>query len=161
MTTRPNFRQLSRKAAASVATTAKPKDTPPIRRSDALVSVNSIPMAEDAEHEKSCSGSINKTEINRHKSISQASVEGTEACTRSHKNSASAASHTYDRGYGKWAKFDVDSALQSIEDEEKVRVVQKTFSPSSNLMEFLKFHEQSLDILIIPEYCPLLQKGLR
>lgn len=32
--------------------------------------------------------------------------------------SVSAAGHTYDKGYGKWAKFDIDAALRDVDGEE-------------------------------------------
>lgn len=32
------------------------------------------------------------------------------------KSSVSAAGHTYDKGYGKWAKFDIDAALRSVDE---------------------------------------------
>ena len=43
------------------------------------------------------------------------------------KSGVSAAGHTYDKGYDKWAKFDVDAALRSVDGDdarmdEKVRV---------------------------------------
>ncbi|CAN0533057.1 unnamed protein product, partial [Ectocarpus sp. 8 AP-2014] len=37
----------------------------------------------------------------------------------------SAAGHTYDKGYGKWAKFDIDAALRSVDQEEEEGVNDK------------------------------------
>lgn len=34
------------------------------------------------------------------------------------KPGVSAAGHTYDKGYSKWAKFDIDAALKSVDDED-------------------------------------------
>lgn len=41
------------------------------------------------------------------------------------KPSMSAAGHTYDKGYGKWAKFDIDAALRSVDQEEEEGVNDK------------------------------------
>lgn len=34
------------------------------------------------------------------------------------KSNVSAAGHTYDKGYDKWAKFDIDAALRDVDDED-------------------------------------------
>ncbi|CAN0579590.1 unnamed protein product [Ectocarpus sp. 12 AP-2014] len=38
----------------------------------------------------------------------------------------SAAGHTYDKGYRKWAKFDIDAALRSVDQEEEEGVNDKS-----------------------------------
>lgn len=43
------------------------------------------------------------------------------------ESSVSAAGHTHDKGYSKWAKFDVDAALRSVEEEGGAGTEQKVW----------------------------------
>eukprot|EP00752_Nemacystus_decipiens_P011197 g9950.t1 len=43
---------------------------------------------------------------------------GGDSGERNTKGGVSAAGHTYDKGYSKWAKFDIDAALRSVDEED-------------------------------------------
>lgn len=55
--------------------------------------------------------------------------DGTSADSGKTKSNVSVAGHTHDKGYSKWAKFDVDAALRSV-DQEDAEVNEKvSFQP--------------------------------
>lgn len=121
-------RRLSRKA-----TTVSPSndrrgtpntDRPPIRLAGGTVPVRSGSAPQASESTKTTTANINGSE-NRNGGA------GTRACGTTAGNgngaaadsdrikpSVSVAGHTHDKGYSKWAKFDVDAALQSVDQEE-------------------------------------------
>lgn len=113
-------RQISRKAIGSAAQQNAAGSSRPVRRSAGTVAVSSGPPAQPTE---SANGINNRNSKQCERSASSSAGPnnaGAAAASNTGGIHASAAGHTYDQGYGKWAKFDVDAALRSVDDDGQV-----------------------------------------
>lgn len=143
-------RQLSRKAAASsaqrpVADIAK-NDGPPIRQHCGTVAITSGPPPIKPKAKGGSNGCHNDQlqgdSPTASGSTNNPATNGTlrdSGKTTSHgtnEKSVSAAEHTHDNGYVKWAKFDVDAALREVDGEkngsEKARLQHNELMRSSS-----------------------------
>lgn len=125
----PNmYRKLSKNAAAMSPSVNKPRnipdtDRPPVRHSRDAVPVSSGPAPQPSATEKPPANGADdeNTPVRAMSSpVTATNPKGGKKMVGSSniKSTVSAAGHTYDKGYDKWAKFDIDAALRSVDQEE-------------------------------------------
>lgn len=116
-------RKLSRRAIARSSSHSSQRDTPgtdipPIRLAGGTVPVSSGPAPRASEPANNGTDTANGGAAGRRPGeVSAANNNGAAGDSGKTKSSVSAAGHTYDKGYSKWAKFDIDAALRSVDTE--------------------------------------------
>ncbi|CAM9255617.1 unnamed protein product [Ectocarpus fasciculatus] len=111
--------------------------TPPIRSAGSTVPISSGPALQPSQPTQKLSanslGCRNDGAGGRpHINVNAANGGGATGDSGKAKSSMSAAGHTYDKGYGKWAKFDIDAALRSVDQEQEEGVNDKRRSCSNS-----------------------------
>ncbi|CAM9280418.1 unnamed protein product [Scytosiphon promiscuus] len=121
-------RKLARNATVLSSSTHKTRgipdtDAPPIRHARDTVPVSSGPAPRPSATKEFPAGAADTkvtTAGAKSTPVTRNSPKGGEEMRSSSKtkSNVSAAGHTYDKGYDKWAKFDIDAALRSVDQED-------------------------------------------
>eukprot|EP00903_Cladosiphon_okamuranus_P005495 g5477.t2 len=126
-------RQLSRKATARSSSSshstrrkgAPYTGTPPIRPAGDAVPVSSGPAPRGSEstnkggtdsEKGGAAGTRQPREVRA--GGNKGAAGGSSGESKAKPSCLSAAGHTYDKGYSKWDKFDIDAAMRSVDEEE-------------------------------------------
>ncbi|CAM9595111.1 unnamed protein product, partial [Hapterophycus canaliculatus] len=121
-------RKLSRNATASSSSMHKPRSMPdtdvlPVRHARNAIPVSSGPAPQPFVTEEppiNAAGTEDTPVGGVRTPVTGMKLKGGNDVNHlmDTKSSVSAAGHTYDKGYDKWAKFDIDAALRSVDQEE-------------------------------------------
>ncbi|CAM9307352.1 unnamed protein product [Ectocarpus sp. 6 AP-2014] len=135
-------KQLARKAMSESSSMGNRRaipdtGTPPIRPPGSTVPVSSGPAPQPSQPTQKLSAKSlgcrnDRADGRPHITVNAANGDGATGDSGKAKSSMSAAGHTYDKGYGKWAKFDIDAALRSVDQEEEEGVNDKRRSSSNS-----------------------------